>query len=116
LVDEVPWIADQRRVTLALEEVAEEMVLAARGDLFVVDDGDGGPLLLPARLAVALDQRLQQPLARAEATHVPALLEPLHHRKVDEELDQDLVVRDAGRALRVELHEAIRVRGDEGVP
>ena len=67
--------------------------------------------------AVALDvlERLQHPLARAEPPQGVALLELLHDGQLEEDLDQDLVVPDARRRLRVQLHEAIGVGGEERV-
>src|SRR4029079_3222886 len=101
LEGEVPGIAYERGVALALEELAEEMVLAAGGHLLVVHDRDGGALLASPRFAMAGDQGLQQALARLEAMQLPALLEPLHHRELQEDVDQHLVVSNTRRALRV---------------
>ncbi len=115
LEHEVARVAHQCRIALALEELAEEVMLAPGGHLLVVHDRDGRMLLAAPRLAMAGHERLQQALARPEPAQLPAPLEALHHRQLQEDVDEHLVVGNAGRALRVQLDEAVGVGGDERV-
>ena len=101
--------ADGRGVAARLEVLAEEFKLLLRREPLQIHDGDGGRRgrARAGELAVGFEQRLEHLRPAREGAQGVALGEAAHDGEGGEDFVGGVGVGDAGRALAVQLDEAV---------